>query len=97
MFIAPKELLKHAVALCLLAALPFTLLTSEVVAGDLEKPVFEFQSKLANKGNARAQYYLAQMYEEGRGTAVDAKLAQHWYEQAKLNGYQAEEVKIAAN
>ncbi len=97
MLIPPRELLKRAAALCLLAALPLTLLPGEVMASDLEKPVFEFQSKLANKGNARAQYYLAQMYEEGRGTAADAELAKHWYEQARLNGYQPGDVKIAAN
>ena len=57
---------------------------------DLNKPVFEFQNKLANKGVATAQYHLAQMYEEGRGTAVDLNMAGYWYEQAKQNGYETD-------
>ena len=86
-----------AASLCLLASFAFSAVSEEALASDFDKPVFEFQSKLANKGSAKAQYYLAQMYEEGRGTAADARLAKHWYEQAKLNGYQPGDVKIAGN
>lgn len=56
-------------------------------SADYDKPVFEFQSKLASQGNAKAQYFLAQMYEQGRGTEANPEMAKHWYEQAKLNGY----------
>ena len=91
-----RSIFKRTATLCLLASLPFALMTTEVAATDFDKPVFEFQSKLANKGNAKAQYFLAQMYEEGRGTMADAEMAKHWYEQAKLNGYVAD-VQIATS
>jgi TPR repeat protein len=81
-----KILARRAAVVCLLAALPFAVITT-AVAADYDKPVFEFQGKLANQGSARAQYFLAQMYEEGRGTEANAEMARHWYEQAKLNGY----------
>ena len=92
-----KSMSKRLTTLFVLALLPFAVLTTEVMASDFEKPVFEFQSKLANQGNAKAQYYLAKMYEEGRGTEADAGLAKHWYEQAKLNGYIAEAKVATAN
>lgn len=82
-----KDVTRRTVALCLMAALPFVSVTGEAQAADFDKPVFEFQSKLASQGNAKAQYFLAQMYEQGRGTAANAEQAKYWYEQAKLNGY----------
>ena len=92
-----KGLTRHVAAVCLLASLPFALITTNAVAVDFDKPVFEFQSKLAQNGSAKAQYYLAQMYEEGRGTEANADLANHWYEQAKLNGYMPKEKVASAN
>lgn len=71
----------------LFAGFTLAALVSEAGAGDYDKPVFEFQSKLAKQGIAEAQYFLAQMYEEGRGTRANPEMARHWYEQAKLNGY----------
>jgi TPR repeat protein len=82
-----KSLTRRALAIGLMAALPFVGVTAEALAADFDKPVFEFQSKLASQGNAKAQYFLAQMYAEGRGTAANAEQARYWYEQAKLNGY----------
>ena len=78
---------QSAAALCLLASCLFTITPATAADADFDKPVFEFQSKMANKGNATAQYFLAQMYEQGRGTEANAELARHWYEQAKRNGY----------
>lgn len=92
-----RMLIKRAAILGMLASLPFALITTEVAAADFDKPVFEFQSKLANKGSAKAQYFLAQMYEEGRGTVADAELAKHWYEQAKQNGYIPEQKLATSN
>lgn len=84
----PQKIVKrHTLAFSLLSALFFAALPSQTLAVDYDRPVFEFQSKLANQGNAKAQYFLAQMYEEGRGTQANPELAKHWYEQAKLNGY----------
>ena len=82
---------------CLLMVLPFALVTTDVTAADYDKPVFEFQSKLAKHGNAKAQYYLAQMYEEGRGTQADSAMARHWYEEAKRNGYTPTEAVTSTN
>lgn len=79
---------KVIAGIALLAMIPFTVMTAEAVAADFDKPVFEFQSKLASQGNAKAQYFLAQMYEEGRGTEANPEMAKHWYEQAKLNGFE---------
>lgn len=81
--------------LILMALLGAAALGNTSIASDFDKPVFEFQSKLATQGNAKAQYYLAQMYEEGRGTEANPELAKHWYEQAKLNGYKHDEAAVA--
>ena len=70
-----------------LAMMPLAAIGTEVMASDYDKPVFEFQSKLAEKGNAKAQYFLAQMYEQGRGTEANPEMARHWYEKAEQNGY----------
>ncbi len=51
--------------------------------------VFNFQQKLANKNNARAQYKLATMYESGTGTKQDLEQAKHWYEKASTAGIKA--------
>ena len=77
--------------LLLLALLAITVVSTEAAASDYDRPVFEFQSKMANKGSAKAQFYLARMYEEGRGTEANPELAKYWYEQARLNGYQHNE------
>ena len=92
-----RILSKKIIAMTLLAASPFAAVNVQAQTTDFDKPVFEFQSKLANQGNAKAQYFLAQMYEQGRGTAVNAELAKHWYEQARLNGYQAVEPTVSAS
>lgn len=51
--------------------------------------VFNFQQKLANKGNASAQYKLACMYETGTGIDRDIEKAKHWYSQAAAAGIKA--------
>ncbi len=97
MFSLRKTLPRRVAILCLLASLPFVATTTEVLAADFDKPVFDFQSKLASQGNAEAQYYLAQMYEEGRGTEASVEKAKHWYEQAKLNGYDHNKLASSGN
>lgn len=51
--------------------------------------VFRFQQKLANKGNAYAQYKLATMYETGVGVDADINKAKQWYQQASAQGVKA--------
>jgi len=56
--------------------------------------VFKFQQKLADKGNARAQYKLACMYEAGTGIARDIDQAKHWYNKAATAGIKAASDRI---
>lgn len=88
---------KRILALSLLAAMPLVTLPVQAQITDFDKPVFEFQSKLAKQGNAKAQYFLAQMYEQGRGTDANAELAKHWYDQARRNGYQVQQPTVSAS
>ncbi len=77
----------------MLVALSLGMISVEAATADMDRPVFEFQKKMATQGYAKAQYFLAQMYEQGRGTTVDIEQAKYWYEQARKNGYtQSEQV-----
>ncbi len=42
--------------------------------------------KAAQQGNSNAQYNLAVLYENGRGTAVDFAQANKWYRKASMQG-----------
>ncbi len=44
---------------------------------------------LANKGNAKAQYYVANMYVEGKGVATNILTALKWYKVAAKQGHSA--------
>ena len=57
--------------------LGFCLSTSH--AAGFDSGIFDFQQKLANNGNAPAQYKLATMYETGRGVEKDLDKAIEWY------------------
>lgn len=56
--------------------------------GDLQSAWFRFWM-LARKGDATAQFNLAQLYREGRGIPADLRLDRYWYGEAaaKGNGY----------
>ncbi len=56
---------------------------------DHSSSIFKFQQKLADKGNAQAQYKLAAMYEAGVGVESDIEQAKRWYEQASKAGIKA--------
>lgn len=57
-------------------------------ADDMAVRLFLMQKALAEqKGDAQAQYYLAQMYELGLGTPPDAEQARLWYERAASKGH----------
>ena len=49
---------------------------------------------LANEGNARAQFRLAEMFAEGRGVEKDLKTAADWYCEAAEHGYVRAQVKL---
>ena len=49
--------------------------------------VFNFQSKLAEQGNAESQFKLGEMYEEGLGVEQSDDLAKQWYGKAAAQGH----------
>ena len=57
--------------------------------------VFNFQMKLAEKGNVKAQYILGEMFEKGRGTEKNIETAISWYRQAEKNGHKKAAKRIA--
>lgn len=57
-------------------------------ANDMSVRLFMVQKALAEKnGDVQAQYYLAQMYENGLGTPEDMDQARLWYERAAAKGH----------
>ncbi|MDH5647781.1 MAG: sel1 repeat family protein, partial [Candidatus Heimdallarchaeota archaeon] len=52
---------------------------------NIEKEIYWYQ-QAANLGLARAQFFLASAYEEGRGVKKDLVAAYRWYEKASKNG-----------
>jgi len=56
-------------------------------AANYDAGVFEFQQKLAKNGNPQAQYKLASMYENGRGTAQNFEKARSWYKKSAAKNY----------
>lgn len=61
---------------------------------DSWKNVFNFQTKMAARGNVSAQYILGEMYEEGRGVEANDAKAIEWYQKAQRNGHQDAAVRI---
>ncbi len=54
-------------------------ISSPLMAYNFSSNVVKFQTKLANKGNAVAQYQLGTMYETGAGVKKDLDEALRWY------------------
>ena len=50
-------------------------------------PDFNQNQKLANQGDAAAQYNLGLMYDKGEGVRQDYLKARQWYEKAANQGY----------
>jgi len=68
---------------CLLLGLPFVVKASTpVLFSDASSSIFRFQYKLAEQGNAEAQYKVGEMYETGRGVDQDREKAREWYTKA---------------
>lgn len=53
-------------------------------------------TKLAEQGDARAQFYLAQQYAKGDGVAQDEMLAISWYKKSAENGNELAQLMMAA-
>lgn len=56
--------------------------------------LFNYQQKMANIGNAEAQFKLAEMYAQGQGVQADAAQARHWYEASAAQGYEPARRKL---
>jgi len=61
---------------------------------DVSAGVFRFQVKLAEQGNAEAQYKVGEMYEMGKGAAKDLKKAHQWFEKSAKQGHKKASYKI---
>jgi hypothetical protein len=56
--------------------------------------LFDFQMKLAKKGNAEAQYKVGEMYETGFGVKQDMTEAENWISKANENGHETAGFKL---
>ncbi len=56
--------------------------------------LFDFQMKLAQKGNAEAEFKIGEMYETGFGTTKDMKLAKEWISKAAAQGHEMAKFKL---
>jgi hypothetical protein len=56
--------------------------------------LFDFQMKLAEKGNAEAQFKIGEMYETGFGVKRDMKLANEWISKAAGQGHEVAKFKL---
>lgn len=62
-------------------------------APDLNKALDHYQLA-ADKGDEYGMFYLAQLYEEGKGVKVNYDKAKHWYLMAAKNNYQPAAQKL---
>ena len=69
--------------------------TSLAETDDSWTQVFNFQHKLAEQGNVKAQYILGEMYEQGRGVDKNTDTAIAWYQKADTNGHPKAAERIA--
>lgn len=61
---------------------------------NIDEKIFNFQQKMADAGNVKAQYKLAYMYETGRGVNRDLSKAQQWYQKSAEKGYISSQHRI---
>ena len=69
-------------------------LGSPALAVDFDSGVFEFQQKMATKGDAQAQYRLGVLYETGKGTKASYDEALAWYKKSASQNYKPAELRI---
>jgi len=65
-----------------------------VVISSVSAGVFRFQLKLAEHGNAEAQYKVGEMYETGMGVPKDEQIALSWYKKAAAQGHSKSGYKL---
>lgn len=84
--------------ICHVIFLLLLLITRSVQAAgidDADQRLFQAQQSLANKGDARAQYYFGEMFEQGLGTAQNIDEAFKWYAKAAEQGDALAKRKLA--
>lgn len=64
------------------------------ISGARADMVFDFQMKLAQKGNAEAQFKVGEMYESGRGVEKNRIEALRWINKAAAQGHQVAGYKL---
>ena len=64
------------------------------ITGARADMVFDFQMKLAERGNAEAQFKVGEMYETGRGVEKNLIEAKRWISKAAAQGNQAAGYKL---
>jgi TPR repeat protein len=79
-----------------IALLILAVLVTEISAARADM-VFDFQMKLARKGNAEAQFKVGEMYEAGRGVEQNRKEAMKWINKAAAQGNSAAGYKLLYN
>ena len=67
------------------------MLSPALVQADM---VFDFQMKLAKKGNAEAQYKVGEMYETGFGVEQDSEQAMEWVTKAANKNHETASFKL---
>lgn len=77
--------------LCLFSLLIVFLMCSSWAHAD---GLFDFQMKLAKKGNAEAEYKVGEMYETGFGVKKNMKEAQIWINKAAAQGHETARFKL---
>jgi flagellar biosynthesis GTPase FlhF len=87
----PKKNWKSA--LWHIALLVVVVFITEITAAQADM-VFDFQMKLAQKGNAEAQFKVGEMYESGRGVEKNMIEAKRWINKAAAQGNQAAGYKL---
>lgn len=97
---AQKTIAQRCFNLISLPLLLLSLLTAPLALAQDESQIwaglFHYQQKMANIGNAEAQFKLAEMYAQGQGTKADPEQARHWYEKSAAQGYEPAQRKLAA-
>ena len=77
------------------AAVVFALTAPAHAAGDdVAVRLFNAQESLAARGDAQAQFYLGEMYEQGLGTAANPEQALLWYGKAAEQGHAMSKRKL---
>lgn len=67
---------------------------SQIVMADFQQGLFNAQQRLAELGDAKAQYKLGVMYENGRGVKRDVDKAISWMKKSSHQGYGLAKLRI---